>query len=536
MGLPSHAQGALERGLSRALGTLLVLAVLPLACGSEGRKSTARGSEGGGAGEGGAAVLEAAGGHETETAGAAPEGGAGPGPAIALSEYCRRISESYTDFLVRCYGSTDYPESERDGFTAARMERCLEVAPSLEAERLSFDGVAAAACLAELEADDTCSPFDHLMRAPACSAALFIAQVEPGGECFRDATLHFSVLGAASECQGGFCDGDQCPGICHEWLADGEACDTGQCSPDSACIDGECAPRRAEEEDCPQEDACAVGLACVGNVCRVPSQAGDPCYGGLCSTGYNCIEDQCRAKVEVGEICTWRYDCADDGRCLDRDGDGPQGLTCGPLGELGEWCSQPVDCGPDFYCEREGAQMMGICQSRSPISTPCTRDSCEVGAWCNHVAGFCQAEGDEGDDCLLGAMPGPNQACAGELQCMSDGKCHPVGDVGDPCHVRALVSCAEGTFCSRDGAVCAPLGRLGDYCNPFLRQSCEGDLGCICSGDDCGATPPTNEHDTLFTCAPRRQLGEECFAEHECAGDDFCGAAGTCEAGSFCLP
>jgi hypothetical protein len=518
---------------------LSIAAQLPMACGGDDRKSSVRGSEGGAGGAGGSAETPSSAGRDGGGGGVVGElgeGGTGPQQGIGLSDYCSGIAELYFDFLSNCYGATDYPASARDGFVANTLGRCLEVEPSVEAGRLAFDGVAAAACLAELEAADTCTPVDFLLRAPACTA-LFSPQTAVAQDCYKDATLHFTVIGATSECQAGYCAADQCPGTCEPWLEEGEACAVGQCGPDLACVEEACAPRRGEGEECPQEDACQDGWTCIGNVCRVPSQPGDSCYGELCSLGFNCIEGECWAKVEDGHVCTWRYDCSDDGRCLDRDGDGPRGLECGPIGELGDSCNQPVDCGPDLYCEREGL-MVGTCESRLPLSAECDTDSCEAGAWCNYFAGLCQAVGEEGDDCLAGSMPGPKRACAGDLLCMSDGQCHPVGDVGDACHVRQAESCVEGTFCSRDGAVCAELAGMDEYCNPFLPQPCTGELGCLCTGVECATTAPSNQLDTLFICGSRRQLGEECFGEFECAGDSYCavGEPGTCQAQPFCLP
>lgn len=515
---------------------LLVAALLPLACGSDARKSTARDSEAGAGGAGGAANTSAAGSGGEYVAGAATEGGAGPQQGSSLRDYCTGISSLYFDFLSTCYGATDYPADDRADFVDRTLGRCLEVEPSVEAGRVVFDGVTAATCLTELEAAaDGCTPYDFLMRAPAC-AQLFSARVALGQDCYRDATLHFTATGVTSECLDGYCEAEQCPGTCQTWREEGETCASGECGPELACVNEECVARGAEGDDCAQEDACQAGLECVGNVCHVPSQPGDACWNEPCSSGFNCIAGECGTKVEVGHVCTWRYDCSDDGRCLDRDGDGPGGLECGPIGELGDSCGQPLDCGPDFYCEREG-QDSGTCESRLPVSAECDRDGCEPGSWCNYASGLCQARGEEGDDCMAGTMPGPHSACQPGLLCMTDGRCHPIGEVGDPCRVREAPSCVEGTFCSRDGAVCAELAGMGDYCNPFLPQPCTGNLGCLCTGAACTLTTPTNDHDTLFVCGPRRPLGEPCFGEFECAGDGTCmDEPRTCKPSPFCLP
>jgi len=524
----------------RAILAVVLLLGVAAACGdSDSRKTSRAGNEGGAGGAdtagAGAGADQSMSGRDGSSAGAAPEGGAGPVASVGLDQYCSEIAELYFDFLTTCYGATDFPESGRDSYVEERLARCLEVEPSIEAGRLAFDGAQAARCLAELEANDTCSPFDFLLRAPACTA-LFSALTEPGRDCYKDATLHFTAIGVSSECQGGYCEADQCPGTCRPFLEDGEPCETGQCGPASACIDGECVARLGEGEAC-QQDACQAGLQCVGGACRVPSQPGDSCYADLCSLGFNCIEGQCWAKVETGQPCTWRYDCSNDQRCLDRDGDGPEGLLCGPIGELGQGCTQPVDCGPGLFCERD-FQMPGTCESLLPIGAECNGQTCESGAWCA-FSGLCEASGEEGDDCLYGSSPGPKPACAGELSCMSDGKCHPVGDVGEPCHVRQSESCVEGTFCSREGATCAPLAAMGEYCNPFLPQPCSDELGCLCMGDECSTFVPQDDvHDTLFICGPRRQTNEECFSDFECTGDNTCTGElpTTCQPPPYCLP
>ena len=497
--------------------------------GGSGGSSASNGSGGtrntqgsGGAGGGG-------GGSPSSSGGSA---GSDMGTAIDVETYCSDIADLYFDWLSNCYGSMPYPESERARFTSIHRERCTRAKSSVEAGRLGFDGARAHACIEAID-KKACDGFRFIDAVEECRA-LFTPLQDHGEDCYPNATDYFSIVGAPSECREGYCDTEGntvCPGQCAPLKADGAACATSsECQPESYCNGTECEARVGLDAPCSYGDACVEELVCyyppeaeLGS-CKEPSQSGDPCSDSEpCVGGYFCLAGECQSKAETGEECLMDHHCWNDERCIDRDGSGPDGDTCGEPGQEGTPCANYLDCQDDMFCDTSDAEA-SACKPKLPIGQPCdVYGSCVAGAFCNQETGECQAVGQEGDSCLVFDMPGSNDACADDLACMSDGECHPPrGEPGDPCRTTDESSCNAGLFCSRETFSCEPLAEQGAFCNPYWRSSCEGDLACLCSGDECGELPDANVHDTRHTCQPRRSVGDPCFHDYECPEEAYC--------------
>ncbi|HEU5077515.1 MAG TPA: hypothetical protein VFU02_25155, partial [Polyangiaceae bacterium] len=320
-----------------------------------------------------------------------------------------------------------------------------------------------------------------------------------------------------------------------------------ECQPDSYCDGAECRSRVDRDAPCSSGDACRPDLVCTWpaagdeGVCRLPSEVGDACSDSEpCVGGYFCTAGECRSKVETGEECSQHHHCSNDELCIDRDAGGPDPSTCGESGAEGAACNGSLDCQDALFCDTSDGQL-GLCTPRLPVGQECTvGDSCVATAFCNQEVGECQDVGQPGDSCLVFDMPWQDTACAEGLECMSNGECHPaLGELGAACRTTNEGSCNPGLFCSRETFVCEPAGAEGDFCNPFWSTSCEGDLACLCSGDECEYGADANVHDTLHTCQPRRSIGDRCFNAYECPLDAYCqDDAGelTCVASSLCLP
>lgn len=560
-----------------SLVTAAALAISTLAgCGKDGRTSPESSNSTGHSGEGGAGAdgsggdgsgnvdsgdataNSATGGSDGGTSsggtggassgGASSSGGSGGSASVDLRRYCNEVADRYFDWLANCYGTRAYPESYRPTFTNDHRERCMAVEHGVEAGRLGYDGVAAQACLDALDTE-TCDGFRFMNDVPECSA-LFTPLVDEGGDCYPDATVYFSVTGAPTECLDGYCDTANrqvCPGTCEPRKSNGAACvSTAECQPDSYCDGTECQSRVDLDAPCSYGDACRPDLVCswlpaeeIG-ICKRPSEPGDACSDSEpCVGGYFCAAGECQSKVETGEECLQHHQCWNDELCIDRDADGPDPRTCGEVGAEGAACGSSLECQEALFCDTSAGQP-GLCTPKLPLGQECVADdSCVATAYCNHELGECQEVGQQGDSCLMFDMPWQDWACAEDLACMSNGECHPVlGEAGEACRSTNEDSCNPGLFCSRETFLCEPLGAEGDFCNPYWSTSCEGDLACVCVGDECEYGADANVHDTLHTCQPRRSIGEPCFHAYECPLDAYCQddeGERTCVASSMCL-
>ena len=166
----------------------------------------------------------------TDASGAAPEAGGGE---LALEALAQRAA------LATCRRRLDCcAPAERTGLSddpaACQQELAEQLAPFLEgvaravaAGRATYDGIAAAGCLADLEAAACAEArtWEALLLAAHCP---IVDAAVPAGEDCR----------ASYECTGGFCQGvDQArDGRCvSPRLADGQPCDRGE-----DCASGTC--------------------------------------------------------------------------------------------------------------------------------------------------------------------------------------------------------------------------------------------------------------------------------------------------------
>lgn len=164
---------------------------------------------------------------------------------------------------------------------------------SVRLGRMTFDGEAASACIAAINAArDQCDSslmFDAQRSGQSCSRALGVGAVEPGDTC-----------AAAGECRlGGSCVIDledpelneeegAAEGECVELADEGDDCATTTCGAGLVCDSGECEPLPAEGEDCFAGSACAAGLFCDDGECAVPKANGEDC-----DSAFECLSSEC---------------------------------------------------------------------------------------------------------------------------------------------------------------------------------------------------------------------------------------------------
>ncbi|OGQ22356.1 MAG: hypothetical protein A2138_10555 [Deltaproteobacteria bacterium RBG_16_71_12] len=233
---------------------------------------------------------------------------------------CEAMMRAQCEFAFRCCDAEERldgsaPVGLAGGYVTSEGE-CVDRAigacklfagvneDSVALGRMTFDGEAANACLAGMNAArDQCdwSQAQLVQRAgQACSRALGVGAVEPGDTCATSA-----------ECRlGGTCEIDYedpdvnedvgaIEGECADAGDDGDDCTDRPCGPGLLCNDGECEPTPAEGDDCFGGAVCGPGLYCDNNECTVPKNNGDDC-----EQSYECLSGEC----EDGE-------CAGAGIC-----------------------------------------------------------------------------------------------------------------------------------------------------------------------------------------------------------------------------
>ncbi len=283
---------------------------------------------------------------------------------------------------------------------------------SVDAERVVFDAEGFSQCLSDIRAQGC--EVTNSREPESCQQALQ-GTVDVGANCVIDA-----------DCAGeAFCGSEQsvaeCPTVCRDLLAAGDACErSNQCEDGLVCAGGSCATPPAEGETCCLAESdescwetapapCKRGLECTpdaftGSTCKKISDVwrakeGETCEPPILLCELNgdiplsCVAiDQstgiCREKVEAGGTCqaaqpsqcpVGQY-C--DAAALAVDG------TCVDLPGQYEPCraeNQIVRCAPEFVCDLYRGDLACV-----PINS--NGSACDSNAGC--YSGIC---GDEGN-------------------------------------------------------------------------------------------------------------------------------------------
>ncbi len=271
-------------------------------------------------------------------------------PGLAPEAYCGAIARAYAEQQGRCWAATPACVAA----TGAQPDPiCAAFVAFVEAGRIRYDAVAAAACVARVSAE-SCAQFDWggVREADPC-LRVFSGTVLPGGACA-------SYL----ECLDGFCDF-------------------------AAPCQGTCVAHRAAGESCSSPSDCEPQLECVGQTCVVPSYGaeGQPCTGAYtgCGPGLWCDAGTCRAQVAAGGSCatdtracavgTWCGTTQDPGctACIPSVGPGAPCGTCTGI------------CASGAFCD-----VTGRCAAQPALGEPCTAASgCLLPSWCDPATSRC---------------------------------------------------------------------------------------------------------------------------------------------------
>ena len=312
---------------------------------------------------------------------------------------------------------------------------------------------------------------------------------------------------------------------------DGQVCTSDGCDPKVGCA------HAANQQPCDDGNPCTQGDLCASKACQPGSnqcgcekdadcasqEDGDLCNGTLfCDTAK--LPYQCKVKATTIVQC----DASKDTVCavnVCTPATGKCGLVSGADGK---------DCDADgSVCTSADACAGGVCKAGSKVDcgdpNPCTTDTCDAKAGCQHVANTAPCDAD-GNACTL------NDACQDKV-CIADAK--KVCDDGKACTVdscdktsgKCVVDAAlqEGTSCDADGSVCT----VGDACAQGAcvagpKKACDDSKAC--TDDSCDAKTGCVNVANVATCTD----GDACTDKDICSGGSCVGNGVSCNDGNPC--
>jgi hypothetical protein len=287
---------------------------------------------------------------------------------------------------------------------------------SVDTGRVVFDAESVSQCLADIRAQG-CDVTNS--RQPESCEQAIQGTVDVGANCVIDA----DCIGDA------FCGPEQgvaeCPTVCRDLLAAGEACE--------------------------RSDQCENGLVCAGGTCASPPDENETC----------CLAES--------DISCWDTAPAPCKRGLECTPDSSTQATCKKISDVrrakeDETCEPPI-----LMCEVNGDKPLSCVAIDS--STGICREKVEAG-------GTCQAA--QPSQCPVG------QYCDAAGLAV-DGTCVDLPGMYEPCRAEnQIVRCAPGLVCDlyRGDVACVPINSNGSACD-----SDQGCFSGICGDDGNCAAP-----------------------------------------------
>jgi hypothetical protein len=388
------------------------------------------------------------------SSGGGGEGGSGGGGSSASNG--ERYAQALCDRVFDCCNTADLTERFGTNSNVVDYAGCRIlyrtlwdgaidpiVAEGIKAGRVEFNQTNFDACMKSV-GELSCADFDN---SSANCENIFTPKVAPGQTCQADLECVDGTCEFAKDAPSGSCVAKPAP------VALGGACMTnGECAEGLYCNAAKCDTRKADGQDCNDDDECQAG-ACVGDA-QGPGKCGKVCEGG--GPGPGAIDktlESIGGEFVVAE-CGKFFDCCvgaeldtvlfpgirAESQCLglfgaflgvglvDLHNSSVQGKveidaaaleTC--LNQFSAQSCQDFAKSASFEC------LDGI-KGLLADGTSCTDDNQCTSKWCNESM--------------------PNQ-----------GKCATLPGVGAPC----VSDCAQGLYC--DGATCVAQKALGAMCN-----------------------------------------------------------------------
>jgi hypothetical protein len=374
------------------------------------------------------------------------------------------------------------------------------------------------------------------------------------------------------------CTADACDasgGCMHTNVAAGVSCaDADPCNGAESC-DGSGACAAGAPLDCTDANACTVDACVVGTGCsHLPALVGTSCSDGdvcngvevcnaagmclagtplACGDGNPCTVDVCDATAgctnaaapsgaacDDGDPCNGVETCNASAMCISSgapscDDNNPcTADSCGPGGCMHAPVATGTSCSDGNACNgAETCNATGMCVGGAALScddaNPCTADTCDASAGCQHA------------NAIAGTACGDGDPCNGAEACDGTGACAAgtalTCDDGNPCTVDA---CTAGVGCTTTPVIAGTTCSDGDMCNGVetcdAAGACRSGTALSCSdGNPC----------TIDTCDAatgchhaNAPSGSDCGDGNACNGAETCDASGACVAGApvTCAP
>jgi hypothetical protein len=288
-------------------------------------------------------------------------GGGGPIPIGSLQA---SYNAYYCNLAVRCGLIADLA-------SCSGLRPVVTVNPNLiaaaEAGAVTYDGAAAATCLAGLTSTCDRSLLAGNRNAPEACDHIFTGTVGDQGACMLNEECISNVCIPSTGCTMACC-----PGTCYGATAPARPALGQSCSTNTNCIDSycetttyTCAALLANGATCTGDEQCAIGLACTSTTRTCGPLAA---VGATCST-----DDNCRS---VGNYC------------------GPAG-KCVAFGLTGDSCAAGEQCSMYYTCGGT------TCALRPKLGDSCggTSQGCIDLSYCDPTTQKCTALKPDGATC-----------------------------------------------------------------------------------------------------------------------------------------
>lgn len=285
-------------------------------------------------------------------AGSAGDAGVTDEDIVDAAAYCESIVDFFCPYYLRCGRMAAASVDEcRAAFLPACNARFEPSYVALAAEGLlQLSRAGLDACAAHLD-DVACE--QQLLDLDGPCATMWKGSQPAGAACGFDIESFVCAPGTACALDLTFC------GTCQTIVDDGARCDVGEltCARESACVDGDCAPRARVGESCAGGERCVLGAVCNSDaLCAGPSYVGlgDACdFASRCPFRAECLQGQCRLAVAVGDACGATIPCDSGGFC--------SGGVCIELVAQGGACDQGAQCQTGVCAEGRCSVTPGAC-------------------------------------------------------------------------------------------------------------------------------------------------------------------------------
>lgn len=305
--------------------------------------------------------------------------------------YCERFIECKNVFTAELFSTT---QECIDFFEEEGTLDYDSIVEKVESGDIEYDEKKIVECVNAMK-EQGCKIFD--LPSPDICLGTFSGTVADGGECTID-----------TECESRYCDtSDGCPGKCTSQAEVGETCNGGE----SSCVHG---------ADCNGEKCVDfTGIIADGDTCDEAFQ--------WCGENSYCMNGKCALKLKEGEDCSEYNGACGKGMFCSPEKDNNICVKGSVVEEEGAECSYPegIICNSlkDLFCHINYETYAGTCGAAKKEGDDCLDVSTKTFYQCDRGL-FCEIENAKGTCTKLKAS---GESCEKNNECESEscdeGKC-----------------------------------------------------------------------------------------------------------------